>query len=234
MTTALVNATNLHKVYRTNAAPVPAVANVSLSILKGEFVAICGRSGSGKSTLLHLLGLLAQPDSGRYELNGGDVSRFSDADRAAARCASIGFVFQAPALLPRSTALQNVELPLVYAGVPPTERRRRAENALRRVGLSSRIEHLPRQLSGGEQQRVSIARAIVNNPLLVLADEPTGALDSRTAEETLDLFDDLNRDGNTLCVVTHALEVANRARRRIVLQDGRVVEDSAAAARTEE
>jgi putative ABC transport system ATP-binding protein len=230
MTTPLVQAANLDKVYRTNAAPVRAIANVSISILRGEFIAICGRSGSGKSTLLHILGLLARPDTGRYELNGVDISRFNDENRAAARCASIGFVFQAPALLPRSTALQNVELPLVYAGVPRPERRRRAENALRRVGLSSRIEHLPRQLSGGEQQRVSIARAIVNNPLLVLADEPTGSLDSRTADETLDLFDEFNRDGNTLCVVTHAREVADRARRRIILQDGMVVEDSGAEA----
>ena len=133
----------------------------------------------------------------------------------------IGFVFQAPALLPRSNALENVELPLVYAGVTATERRRRAEDALGRVGLGARVDHLPRQLSGGEQQRVSIARAIVNNPALMLADEPTGALDSRSAEDTLALFDDLNFDGRTFCVVTHAREVADRARRRIVLQDGR-------------
>jgi putative ABC transport system ATP-binding protein len=171
--------------------------------------------------------LLAQPDSGRYELSGVDVARLGEKSRAAVRCASIGFVFQSPALLPRSTALQNVELPLVYAGVPPMERRHRAEEALRRVGLGDRLDHLPRQLSGGEQQRVSIARAIVNNPALVLADEPTGALDSRTADETLALFEHLNRDGLTLCVVTHAREVADRARRRIVLQDGAVVEDSA-------
>jgi putative ABC transport system ATP-binding protein len=231
MTAPLVHAANLNKVYRSNAAPVVAVADVSISILVGESVAICGRSGSGKSTLLHLLGLLARADSGRYELNGVDVSRFNDAERAGARCASIGFVFQAPALLPRATALENVELPLVYAGVPPAERRRRAEYALRRVGLSGRMEHLPWHLSGGEQQRVSIARAIVNNPSLVLADEPTGALDTRTAEETLDLFDDLNRDGNTLCIVTHAREVAERARRRIVVRDGMVVEDSVPVAR---
>jgi len=202
---------------------------VSISIAAGEYVAICGRSGSGKSTLLHLLGLLAKPDSGHYELNGVDVSRLGDFNRAATRCALIGFVFQTPALLPRSTALENVELPLVYAGASTTERRRRAEAALRRVGLAARMEHLPRQLSGGEQQRVSIARATVNNPALILADEPTGALDSRSAEDTLALFDDLNRDGRTLCLVTHAREVADRARRRIVLQDGEVVEDSTGA-----
>ena len=218
-----------NKVYRSNAAPVRAVANVSISIAAGEYVAICGRSGSGKSTLLHLLGLLAAPNSGHYELRGVNVSQLGDSNRAATRCALIGFVFQAPALLPRSSALENVELPLVYADAPATERRRRAEAALRRVGLGTRTEHLPQQLSGGEQQRVSIARAIVNNPALILADEPTGALDSRSAEDTLALFDDLNRDGRTLCVVTHAREVADRARRRIVLQDGMVVEDSTRA-----
>ena len=141
-------------------------------------------------------------------------------------------MFQAPALLPRSNALENVELPLVYAGVRAKERRLRAEDALARVGLGARMEHLPRQLSGGEQQRVSIARAIVNNPALILADEPTGALDSRSAEDTLALFEELNRDGRTLCVVTHAREVADRARRRIVLQDGAVVEDSTPATRS--
>ena len=223
---ALVHATNLNKVFRSNAAPVRAVSDVSISISAGEFVAICGRSGSGKSTLLHLLGLLAEPDSGRYELNGVETSRLSESDRAAARCALIGFVFQAAALLERASALENVGLPLVYAGVPAKERRRRAEAALARVGLSSRAAHLPRQLSGGEQQRVSIARAIVNDPALILADEPTGALDSQSAEDILALFDDLNRDGRTLCVVTHAREVADRARRLIVLRDGAAVKDS--------
>ena len=226
MTNPLVRATDLNKVYRSNATPVRAVVDVSISIAAGEYVAVCGRSGSGKSSLLHLLGLLAEPDFGHYELNGVDVSRLGDPHRAAMRCALIGFVFQAPALLPRSTALENVELPLVYAGAPATERRRRAEAALRRVGLAARMKHLPQQLSGGEQQRVSIARATVNNPALILADEPTGALDSRSAQDTLALFDDLNRDGRTLCIVTHAREVADRARRRIILQDGMVVDNS--------
>ena len=227
MTHPLVRTIELNKVYRGSASPIHAVSNVSISINAGEFVAICGRSGSGKSSLLYLLGLLAEPDSGLYELSGRDVSSLKETSRAAIRCALIGFVFQSPALLPRSTALQNVELPLVYAGVPAAERRARAEEALRRVGLGARLEHLPQQLSGGEQQRVSIARAIVNNPALVLADEPTGALDSRTANETLALFDDLNRDGLTICVVTHAGEVADRARRRVVLQDGVLMEDTA-------
>ena len=222
----LVRATNLNKVYRSNAAPVRAVADVSVAIAAGEFVGICGRSGSGKSTLLHLLGLLAEPDSGHYELNGVETSRFSESDRAVARCALIGFVFQYPALLERASAVENVALPLVYANVSARERRRRAEGALDRVGLRSRSTHLPRQLSGGEQQRVSIARALVNDPALILADEPTGALDSQSAEDILALFDDLNRHGRTLCVVTHAREVAERARRLILLRDGAAVEDS--------
>jgi putative ABC transport system ATP-binding protein len=229
---ALVRATKLNKVYRSTAAPVRAVADVSISIAAGEFVAICGRSGSGKSTLLHLLGLLAEPDSGRYELNGVDTSRLSESDRAAARCGLIGFVFQHPALIERASAVENVALPLIYAGVPAKERRRRAEAALDRVGLRSRSAHLPRQLSGGEQQRVSVARALVNDPALILADEPTGALDSHSAEGILALFEDLNRDGRTLCIVTHAREVAERARRLIVLRDGAAVEDTGLRPRT--
>ena len=231
MTDPLVRAIELSKAYHVSANPIHAVANVSISIDAGEFVAICGRSGSGKSSLLYLLGLLTQPNSGRYELGGVDVSQLNEGSRATMRCAAIGFVFQSPALLPRSTALQNVELPLVYAGIRPVERQRRAEDALRRVGLGDRFGHLPQQLSGGEQQRVSIARAIVNHPALVLADEPTGALDSRTANETLALFEDLNRDGRTLCIVTHAPEVADRARRRIILEDGAIAEDSSLSER---
>ena len=176
--------------------------------------------------LLHLIGLLAEPDSGRYVLNGVETSRLSESDRAAARCGLIGFVFQHPALLERASAADNVALPLVYAGVPAKERRPGAEAALERVGLRLRSAHLPRQLSGGEQQRVSIARALVNDPALILADEPTRALDNQSTEDILALFEDLNRDGRTLCVVTHAREVAERARRLIVLRDGAAVEDS--------
>jgi putative ABC transport system ATP-binding protein len=222
----LVRATKLNKVYRSTAAPVRAVADVSISIAAGEFVAICGRSGSGKSTLLHLLGLLAEPDSGLYELNGVETSQLSDSARAAARCELIGFVFQQAALIERASAMENVALPLIYAGVPAKERRRRAEAALERVDLRSRSAHLPRQLSGGEQQRVSVARALVNDPALILADEPTGALDSQSAENILTLLEDLNREGRTLCVVTHAREVAERAKRLIVLRDGAAVEDA--------
>jgi putative ABC transport system ATP-binding protein len=231
MSGPLVLTTKLNKTFRSGASSVHAVADVSMSIDSGEFIAVLGRSGSGKSTLLHLIGLLARPDSGRFELNGVDVSRLADADRARTRCALIGFVFQSSPLLPRLSAVENVETPLVYAGVRPAERRARAERALARVGMGSYADRWPSQLSGGEQQRVSIARAIVNEPALILADEPTGALDTKSAEEILHLFDDLNRDGRTLCVVTHASEVAAHARRRIVLQDGAVVDEFGAKSR---
>jgi putative ABC transport system ATP-binding protein len=194
-----------------------------MSIEQGEFAAVVGRSGSGKSTLMHLLGLLERPDSGRYFLGGQEVSKLSEDARAALRNRQIGFVFQLPALLSRANALENVELPLAYAGVGATERHRRARDALDRVKLTHRSNHWPHQLSGGEQQRVVIARAIVSHPALVLADEPTGALDSKTSEEILSLFEDLHRDGCTIIVVTHALDVAERAKRRITLNDGRIV-----------
>ncbi len=225
MNQPLVHAARLNKTFRSGATLVRAVADVSISIDSGEFVAVLGRSGSGKSTLLHLLGLLARPDSGRYELMGADVSELGEAGRAATRCALIGFVFQASALLRRASAIENVEMPLVYAGVRAAERRSRAASALSRVGMRALADRRPSEMSGGEQQRVSIARALVNEPALILADEPTGALDTRSAEEILALFDDLNRDGRALCVVTHAREVAARARRRIVLKDGAVVDE---------
>jgi putative ABC transport system ATP-binding protein len=194
----------------------------------GEFVAIRGRSGSGKSTLMNLLGLLDRADSGEYVLNGREVAKLSEDGRAAVRSHDIGFVFQLPALLPRATALENVELPLVYAGIPPSKRRRAAKDALDRVGLADRSHHWPSQLSGGEQQRVVIARATVNNPALILADEPTGSLDSGTSNEILSLFETLHRDGRTIIVVTHATEVADRARRHVTLHDGQVIKDAAA------
>src|SRR6201993_3852408 len=225
----LVRTVGLSKQYSSGEAVIAAVSNVSLSIAVGEFVAIRGRSGSGKSTLMNLLGLLDQPDSGEYALKGRDVAQLSEAARATIRSRDIGFVFQLPALLPRATALENVELPLVYASVPRLRRRRRAMDALARVGLADRSHHWPNQLSGGEQQRVVIARAMVNDPALILADEPTGALDSRTSDEILSLFEDLHRNGRTIIVVTHAPEVAGRARRRITLHDGRIVDDDAGA-----
>jgi putative ABC transport system ATP-binding protein len=227
MSEPLVRAVGLGKRYATGGgSTVHAVSDVSLSIEQGEFVAIVGRSGSGKSTLMSLLGLLEKPDAGHYELNGREVASLDEDERASARSQQIGFVFQMSSLLARSSAVENVGLPLTYAGIRPAERHSRAHAALDRVGLSGRVGHWPHQLSGGEQQRVAIARALVNNPALILADEPTGALDSKTADEILSLFDDLNRGGRTIVVVTHALEVARRAARRVTLSDGRIVDDT--------
>jgi len=219
----IVEAIGLGKRYLLGGKFVDAVQDASLVIARGEFVAIRGRSGSGKSTLLGLLGLLERPDAGQYRLNGRDVLDLSEDMRAAIRGRDIGFVFQWPALLPRVAALDNVALPLAYAGVGRAERLRRAGVALERVGLGNRREHTPHQLSGGEQQRVAIARAFIADPALILADEPTGALDSRTGEEILELFDELHHSGATLVVVTHAAEVAARAQRQIILDDGRIV-----------
>jgi putative ABC transport system ATP-binding protein len=221
----LVLTAGISRRYPSGGTIVRAVSNVSLSIEHGEFVAIRGRSGSGKSTLMNLLGLLDRPDLGQYMLRGQEVARLSEERRAAIRCRDIGFIFQLPALLPRATALENVELPLVYAGIPPSRRRRAAEEALDRVGLADRSRHWPNQLSGGEQQRVVIARAMVNDPALILADEPTGSLDSGTSDGILSLFEDLHRDGHTIIMVTHATDVADRARRQITLHDGRIIED---------
>jgi putative ABC transport system ATP-binding protein len=221
----LIHTVGISKQYASGANVVRAVRNVSVSIERGEFVAIQGRSGSGKSTLLNLLGLLEGPDHGEYALNGHPVEKLSEVACAAIRSREIGFIFQVPALLARTTALENVELPLIYACVRRAERRRRAKDALARVGLADRSHHWPNQLSGGEQQRVVIARAVVNEPALILADEPTGALDTNTGDEILSLFEDIHRDGRTIIVVTHAVEVADRAGRRITLQDGQVIKD---------
>ncbi len=223
----LVRTIGVSKNYPSGGTIIRAVSNVSLSIEHGEFVAIRGRSGSGKSTLMNLLGLLERPESGEYALKGRQVAKLAENTRAAIRSRDIGFIFQQPALLPRATALENVELPLVYAGVPRSQRHRRAKDSLDRVGLADRSHHWPSQLSGGEQQRVVIARAMVNDPALILADEPTGSLDSSTSDEILSLFEGLHRDGRTIIVVTHASDVAHRARRQITLHDGRIIEDAA-------
>src|SRR6202795_4373849 len=191
----LIRTVEISKHYPSGGATIRAVSNVSLSIEHGEFVAIRGRSGSGKSTLMNLLGLLERPDSGEYALKGREVAKLSEDARAAIRSQDIGFIFQLPALLPRATALENVELPLVYAGIPRSQRHRTARDALHRVGLADRSHHWPNQLSGGEQQRVVIARAMVNDPALILADEPTGSLDSSTSDEILSLFEALHREG---------------------------------------
>lgn len=221
----LVAVSDLTKTYVVGQTAVPALRGVSLAIDGGEFVAVMGSSGSGKSTLMNLLGCLDAPNSGAYHLAGQDVLRLSSNKLAAVRNTSIGFVFQQFNLLARATALENVELPMVYAGVGRRERRRRARNALAQVGLSEREHHRPSQLSGGQQQRVAIARALVNQPLLLLADEPTGALDSVTSEEIMAALARLNEGGLTVIVVTHDAEVARYARRIIHFKDGRIVSD---------
>ncbi len=204
---------------------VHALRDVSLVLEAGEMVAIMGASGSGKSTMLNLLGTLDRPSRGRYLLDGEPVEELSEIELAALRNRKIGFVFQSFNLLPRDSALQNVELPMVYAGLRPPVRRKRALAALERVGLGGRVDHLPNQLSGGQQQRVSIARAIVNEPRLLLADEPTGALDSSTAAEVMELFRELHRQGMTVVIVTHDPGVARYAERVVSFRDGRIVAD---------
>src|ERR1700686_648695 len=227
MTETLVAVSGLCKSYRSGEATIRALADISLVVEKGDFLAILGRSGSGKSTLLHILGLLDRPDSGRYMLNGHHVEDLAEETRAAIRNREIGFVFQAPTLRPRATAVENVALPLAYAAVGRHERGRLADDALAVVGLAHRASHWPQQLSGGEQQRVAIARAIVTRPALILADEPTGALDSATSDEILSLFARLNGDNRTIIVVTHDEDVARRAGRRITLHDGSVIKQDA-------
>jgi putative ABC transport system ATP-binding protein len=223
MAEALVRTYGLCKRYRSGEAVVHALNDISLVIERGEFLAILGRSGSGKSTLLHLLGLLDRPDTGQYSFADRCVEDVSEDERAAIRNREIGFVFQLPAFLPRATALENVALPLAYAPVGRRIRKRLAEEALASVGLSHRASHWPQQLSGGEQQRVAIARAIVSRPTLILADEPTGALDSVTSDEILSLFERLNEEGRTIVVVTHDDEVARRAHRCMTMRDGSIV-----------
>jgi len=206
---------------------VHALAGVSIDIAEGEFVAVMGPSGSGKSTFMNLVGCLDRPTHGQYALGGQDVSTLDSDALAGMRNRSIGFVFQNFNLLARTPAIENVELPLVYAGVPAPERRARATEMLARVGLEGRVHHLPSQLSGGQQQRVAIARALVTRPLLILADEPTGALDSHTSLELMALFQELNRGGMTVVIVTHEPDIARFARRVLRFLDGRVVADEA-------
>ena len=222
----LILTTGLKRRYRMGRETVEALRGVDLAIERGEYAAIIGPSGSGKSTLMNILGCLDRPDDGSYWLNGERVSDMSDRQLAHIRNREIGFVFQSFALLPRATALQNVELPLLYAGVHRRERARRAAEALARVGLADRARHRPAELSGGQRQRVAIARALVTQPSLLLADEPTGNLDSATGEEILALFDELHVAGNTVVVVSHEAEVAARARRTLRVLDGRIVGDT--------
>ncbi len=220
---ALIEVTDVHKIYRMGEVEVHALRGVSLQIEAGEHLAVMGPSGSGKSTLMNLLGCLDTPTRGSYYLDGEDVSRLSSDRLAAVRNRKIGFVFQQFNLLPRATAAQNVALPLIYGGAANSPER--ALQALERVGLAERAHHRPREMSGGEQQRVAIARALVNNPSIVLADEPTGNLDTRTGAEILALFDELNAEGITLVMVTHDQHVAERCRRVVRLVDGELESD---------
>jgi putative ABC transport system ATP-binding protein len=213
------------KVYGQGDARVHALRGVSLRVERGDYLAIMGASGSGKSTLMNIIGCLDVASTGKYLLDGVDVSKLDDHELAQIRNGKIGFIFQSFNLVPRTTALANVELPLVYAGVKRTERRRRALDALEAVGLGDRLEHRPSQLSGGQQQRAAIARAIVTDPAMILADEPTGALDTGSSAEILAIFDHLNRDGRTVVMITHEEEVAGHARRILRLRDGAVVQD---------
>jgi len=224
---ALIRTQNLSRRYCTGGDTIHALRGVSLEVRRGDYAAIMGPSGSGKSTLMNLIGCLDSPDEGSYWLNDQLVSNMGDARLAEARNREIGFVFQSFALLPRATALQNVELPLVYAKVPRRERRRRAAEALASVGLADRMRHRPSEMSGGQRQRVAIARAVVTRPSLLLADEPTGNLDTATGNEILALFDQLHAAGNTIMLVTHEPEVAARAKRVIQMRDGRIVADTA-------
>jgi putative ABC transport system ATP-binding protein len=221
----LIETTDLRKDYTLGDTVVHALAGVSIGIEAGEFVAVMGPSGSGKSTFMNMIGCLDRPSSGGYRLAGDDVAGMSADQLAAVRNRRIGFVFQQFNLLPRTSALENVELPLIYAGVKPAERQRRAAAKLAQVGLGSRADHHPAQLSGGQQQRVAIARALVNDPSLILADEPTGALDSRTSLEIMALMQQLNAQGMTIVLVTHEHDVAAFAGRLITFRDGRVLRD---------
>jgi putative ABC transport system ATP-binding protein len=227
---ALIETIDLWKTYQMGSEEIHALRGVSIHIERGEYVAIMGPSGSGKSTLMNLIGCLDTPSKGSYLLNGKQVSQMGDNELARIRNEEIGFVFQTFNLLPRATALRNVELPLVYAGVSSKEREERARAALDKVELSSRMNHRPNELSGGQRQRVAIARALVNNPSILLADEPTGNLDSKTGIEIMGLFERLHKSGNTIVLVTHEADVAAYAYRAIHIRDGQVEQDVRRAA----
>lgn len=221
----VISLKNIVKNYKVGTQVVRALRSVSLSIKKGEYVAIMGASGSGKSTLMNIIGCLDTPTSGEYTLRGKKVSSLVDDELAEIRNQEIGFVFQTFNLLPRNSALENVMLPLVYAGMKKAERLKKAENILVDVGLADRVEHKPNELSGGQRQRVAVARALVNNPSILLADEPTGNLDSKISEEIMQLFADIHRKGNTIILVTHEEDIARHAHRMIRLKDGEIESD---------
>ena len=223
MSAPIIRAKDLRKIYQVGTTEVKALDGVDVEIEKGAFIALMGSSGSGKSTLMNVLGCLDTPTSGTYVLNGNDVSSHSDNDLAEIRNKEIGFVFQTFNLLPRYTALENVALPMIYAGVPKVDRIARAKKVLKKVGLGDRMDHRPNELSGGQRQRVAVARALVMNPSIILADEPTGNLDSVTSDGIMELFSEINRDGNTVIVVTHEEDIAAHAEKTIRLKDGKLV-----------
>ena len=222
---ALIELHDVHKIYEMGTEEVRALDGLDLTVEKGEYLAIMGASGSGKSTLMNLIGCLDRPTSGSYHLNGVAVETLDDQELAAIRNKEIGFVFQTFNLLARTDALHNVELPLIYSGMSTRERRQRAREALEQVGLGDRTHHQPNELSGGQRQRVAVARALVNNPSILLADEPTGNLDSTTSVEIMQLFDSLHARGNTVLLVTHEQDIAAHAHRRIMLRDGKIIHD---------
>ena len=227
MADALISMRDINKYYAMGEEQAHILKDVNLSVASGEYLSILGPSGSGKSTLMNIIGCLDTPTSGSYLLNGEAVEELSQVELAGIRSREIGFVFQNSQLLPRLTAQKNVELPLIYAGVPPKERRNRAREMLNRVGLSDRMGHFPNQLSGGQQQRVAIARALVGNPSLLLADEPTGALDQKTGRQVMALFQELNAEGRTVVMITHDIHIASYARRVVHIIDGELTEGEA-------
>jgi len=229
MAKKVIEITDLTRHYKMGETIVRALNGVTLNVEENEYIAIMGPSGSGKSTLMNMIGCLDTPTSGEYILNGNRVSELDDAELAKVRNREIGFVFQTFNLLPRTDCLSNVELPLIYSGIKSSERKKRATETLTRVGLGDRVDHKPNELSGGQRQRVAIARALVNNPSILLADEPTGNLDTKTGEEIMNLFEELYRAGNTIIVVTHENEIAEHARRIVRLRDGLIETDEKVA-----
>ncbi len=221
----MIELKDIYKIYGDGDGEIRALDGVSLTINQGEFVAIVGQSGSGKSTCMNIIGCLDVPTSGQYHLNGVDVSTMKDDELAKVRNKMIGFIFQQYNLIPKLSVLENVELPLIYRGMSPKERHERALNALERVGLKDRAKKMPSQLSGGQQQRVSIARALAGDPSLMLADEPTGALDSKTGKEVLEFLKNLNEQGNTIVMITHDNNIASQAKRIVRIQDGKIISD---------